>query len=274
MIDVSLAFKAAMQDPIKKVTGYLTLQDGTNVLPSGDLEQYTIETVGGSKATGGLLKTTMRKCSITLIGEHTGLQGISMDVFYGVEVDSAFEYALLGKFEVSEIIFKRDEDKTELIAYDNMQKFYSDYSAVATFPTTLFNYLQAVCSGAGVELENDTLYNGELPIDEDYYTDIQDTKFRDVVEDIAEASATQARILPNGNLYLAAINDTGETVTYDNLLKYSTGDKWGGVNSIVLSRSPSNDNVYKRDEADIVSPTNRNILDFAKFRQTYTEGEA
>jgi len=274
MINVSPAFKTAMQDPIKRVTGYLTLQDGTDILPTGDLEKYTIETIGGSNTTGGLLKTTMRKCTIILLGSHLDLQGVSMDVFYGVEVTGAFEYALSGKFTVSEATFNRDENKTELIAYDNMQKFYIDYSAVAVFPTTLFGFLRAICSGAGVELENTTLYNGDLPIDEDYYTDIQDTKFRDVVEDIAEVSATQARILPSGNLYLAPINDTGEVITYENLLKYSTGDKWGSVNSIVLSRSPQNDNVFKQDEADINSPTNRNILDFNKFNETYSAGGA
>lgn len=274
MINVSPAFKTAMQDPIKRVTGYLTLQDGTDILPTGDLDKYTIETVGGSNTTGGLLKTTMRKCSITLLGSHTELAGVSMDVFYGVEVASVFEYALLGKFTVADVTFNRDQNKTELIAYDNMMKFYTEYSAVAVYPTTLFGFLRAVCSGAGVELENTTLYNGDLVIDEDYYKDITDTKFRDVVEDIAEVSATQARILPSGNLFLAPINDTGEVITYDNLLKYSTGDKWGGVNSIVLSRSPQNDNVYKRDDVDINSPTNRNILDFNKFNQTYTAGGA
>jgi len=274
MLTVSSDFKTNMQDPIKKVTGYLTLQDGTDILPDGDLVKYTIDTIGGSKATGGLLKTTMRKCSITLLGSHTDLQGVSMDVFYGVEVSSEFEYALSGKFTVSEVTFNLDENKTELIAYDNMQKFYSDYTTVTTYPTTLFVFLQAICSGAGVELENTTLYNGDLPIDEDYYKDIPDTKFRDVIEEIAEVSATQARILPNGNLYLAQINDTGEVITYDNLLKYSTGDKWGSVNSIVLSRSPQNDNVYKRDDVDINSPTNRNILDFNKFNETYSAGGA
>lgn len=265
MLSVSTGFKDALREPIKRVSGYLVLPDGSQVTAGGDLINYSID------STGEHLKTAMSRLKATLIGEHD-LKNQMVDVYYGVEVNGDFEYALKGKFTITDSAYKKDGNHTELEGYDNMLKFQQEYTVISDFPVTLLEYLEAVCSGAGVVLENEDLYNGTVVITEDLYSNISDTTFRDVLREICEVSGTNGRILPNGHLKLETIQETGETLTYDNLLRYTIGEKYGGINSLVLSRQPQNDDVFIQDEADIQTPTNRNILDLTKFNVTYTEG--
>lgn len=268
MLNVTSDFKTAVQAPIKRVSGYLVLPDGTEIAADGDLGKYTID------STGDFLKTTMSRLTATLLGQYDTIKGSMIDVYYGVYRDAAWDWQLKGKFTITEAVFKKDDNTTELEGYDNMLQFQKAYTSVSDFPVTLIDYLQAVCSGAGVQLDNETIYNGSLDIPEDYYIDIPDTTYRDVIEDICEVTGTNARILPNGNLRLEGIVDTGETLTYDNLIKYTLGDKFGGINSLVLSRQPQNDDIYLQDEVDINTPTTRNILDLNKFNVTYSQDEA
>lgn len=268
MLSITPDFKTGLQQPVKRVSGYLVLPDSTEIVAGGDLVKYSID------STGDLLKTAMGHFTATLLGQHDTLINSMLDTYYGVWHDDAFEYVLKGKFTITTASYKKDTNTTELEGYDNMLQFQKPYTSVSDFPVSLFEYLQAVCSGAGVELENTEIYNGSLDIPIDYYTDIQDTTFRDVIEDICEATGTNARILPNGNLILETIKDTGETLTYDNLIDYSLGDKYGEINSVVLSRQPQNDDIFLQDEVDINTPTTRNILDLNKFNVTYSAEEA
>lgn len=268
MLQVSSEFKTAMQNPDKRVKGYIVLEDGTEIRPEGDLQQFTIESAGK------LLKTAMSKLNLTLLTKYESLVGTTVDVFYGVYTENEeYEYIQLGKFEVTKAEYIEDQGITRLEGYDNMLKFHKEYTSVTDFPTTLYEFLQAVCSGAGVVLKNETIYNGELSVPEEYYAEIPDFTFRDVLEDICEVSASSARITPDGQLELVQIGDTGEELTYDNLLKYKIGDKWGEVNSVVLAREPQEDNVFLRDEDDINQPTNRNILNLERLEVTYSQGE-
>ena len=267
MLQVSQDFKDALQDPIKRVSGYFLLPDDTEITPDGDLVRYTIETRGEH------LKTAMSHLKATLIGKHDDLISTMLDVYYGVYIDDDFQYTLKGKFTITTAEFKKNENQTVIEGYDNMLQFQKEYTPVSDFPTSLFNYLEAVCSGAGVTLDNTSVYNGSLEIPEDYYEDIPDTTFRDVLREICEVTGTNGRILPNGSLRLEKSQETGETLTYDNLKRYKIGEKFGEINSIVLSRQPQNDDVFLRDEDDIQTPTNRNILDLTKFNVTYSGGE-
>jgi hypothetical protein len=267
MLQVTPSFKAAIQEPIKRVDGYIVLQDGTQVGSDGDLKSYTVN------STGDFLKTSMSQIKATLIGEYDNIKGTMIDVYYGVFVDSQWEYVLKGKFNITEASYKKDSDTTEFEGYDNMLHFIVPYSPVGLYPTTLLGYLSALCAGAGVVLENTAIFNGTLIVGEDYYKNISEYTFRDVLEDICEASASYAVIGANGNLQLRQVNQTGEIITYENLLSFNTGDKYGGINTLVLSRQPQNDDLYMRDEVDVNRPMTRNILDLNRFKVTYAAEE-
>lgn len=268
MLAVTSAFHTAQQAPIKRVAGYVVLQDGTELHDNSGLIKYSID------ATGDFLKTAMSHFTASLTGQRDDLVNTMLDAYYGVYHDDDWDWMLKGKFTITSAKYNQDTGSTDLEGYDNMLQFQQPYTSVSDFPIDLSGYLQAVCSGAGVVLENTEIYNGSLSIEADPYVDIQDTTFRDVLEDICEVTGRNARIIPNGNLRLDPIQDTGEVLTYDNLLKYSLEDKYGGINSLVLSRQPQNDDVYLQDEVDINTPTTRNILDLNKFNVTYSQDAA
>lgn len=267
MLAVTQEFKDALRAPVKRTSGYLVLQDGTQLLPSGDLQSYTIHSVGG------FLRTAMSKITVNLLGEHN-LTGSTADVYYGVEINGTFEYVLRGQFNIADAQYKKDKDTTVLTGYDNMLNFQTTYSTVGVYPTNLYTYLQAICSLAGVVLENTVIFNGDLEIAEDYYQSVGELTVRDVLEDICEASASYALINPLGHLELRQITTTGENLTYANMKEYEMGDYWGGINSLVFSRQPQNDDVFFRDDTDINSPTTHNVLDLNKFSVGYKTEDA
>ena len=268
MLTVTQQFKDAIKSPIKDVSGYIVLQDGTELRPEGDLQSYTIDSIGD------LFKTSMSKITVTILGEHR-LEGSAIDAYYGVYYDDQYNYVLRGKFQITEAVYKKDTETTVLTGYDNMMEFMKPYQRVSDFPTTLALFLQALAAGVGVPLNTETVYNGNLPMPEDYWATIPEATYRDVLKEICEVTVSNARINPQGELELIPItHDSGETLTYDNLIDYKLEDSWGKVNSLVLSRQPQNDDVFEQDEEAINAPTNRNILDLNKFNVGYTEGGA
>lgn len=263
MLTVTQQFKDALKSSIKDVSGYIVLQDGTELRPEGDLQSYTIDSIGD------LFKTSMSKITVILLGEHH-LEGNAIDVYYGVYYDDQYNYVLRGKFQITEAAYKKDTETTVLTGYDNMMQFQVGYTPVGAYPSTLYEYLQALCSLAGVVLENTEINNGTLIMEEDYYANVEEATARDVLEDICEASASLALINPQGNLELRQVEDNGEVLTYSELIQYKIEDYWGSINSLVLSRQPQNDDVFIRDDEDINQPTTRNVLDLTKFTVTYS----
>lgn len=271
MISVSPEFEQAAKAPTKEVSGYIVLQDGTEVTAGGDLEYYTIT------GTGAFLKTAMRKVVCSLLGNHEDMVDTAIDVYYGVKVSGEFEFILIGKFNITKAVYKKDQDSTELTGYDNMLHFTVPYVPVGEYPTTAYGFLTAVCAGAGVVLENETIYNGTVDVSEDFYQNVEEFTFRDVLEDICELAASYALINPEGRLELRQLSaEAVDGLDYENLIDLEVGDVHGGINSLVLSRQPQNDDVYLQDEDDINQPTNRNILALSRLDVTYTtpDGES
>ena len=266
MLTVSPTYKTAMQEPVKDVKGYLELADATKLDGSNDLVEFK------TQATGGLLKASMKQIDITLLGKHE-LLGVQLTAYYGVRIAGTYEYKSLGKFNILTAEYSKDKDTTKLTGYDNMVLFQRDYLPVSEFPTTLFGFTQSLAAGVGVTLTNTSLFNGALDMPEDYWATIPEATYRDVLNQICEVVVCTARIDVGGNLELIELdNPSGETLTYDNLIEYDLGKKWGGVNSVVLSRQPQNDDIFKQDEIDIRYPMNRNILDLEAFNVGYGVG--
>lgn len=262
--------KQALQAPVKRVVGRLEATDGTLHEPSDTLSSFTL------KGLGELLKTAITQIDVVLLGEHK-LKGQTIKAHIGVYDETLDEYVYTqkGVFNILEAEYSKDEDTTKLTGYDNMVEFMKPYQPVSDFPTTLAPFLQALAAGVGVPLNTETVYNGNLPIPEDYWATIPEATYRDVLKEICEVTVSNARINPQGELELIPItHDSGETLTYDNLIDYKLEDGWGKVNSLVLSRQPQNDDVFVQDEETINAPTNRNILDLNKFNVGYTEGGA
>lgn len=262
--------KTKAQAPIKRVLGRLEAPDGTLYEPSDNLASISIT------ATGQPLATSMAQLDVTLLGEHN-LLDTKLKAQLGTynDVTTDYDYVQLGDFTILKAEYSKDENVTKLTGYDNMVKFQVPYFAISDYPTTLYGFLASMCAGVGVTLATNDLYNGMLNIPLDYWIDIPETTFRDVLKEICEVSATSARINANGELEMVELpTDTGETLTYDNLIDYKFSDEYGAINTVVLSRQPQNDDVVMQDDAQVNFPMTKNILDLETAQVTYTMEEA
>lgn len=264
MIDID---KQAQQTASKRVVGRLEAADGTLYEPSGTLSSFKIQ------ATGEPLKTAMAQIDITLLGEHK-LVGETLNAYYGTYNGSDYDYTQLGVFNILKAEYSKDEDVTKLVGYDNMVQLQRPYETISDYPTTLYGYLASLAAGVGVTLATTEIHNGALDIPEDYYVNIPDFTFRDVLKEICEVAASSARMNAQGELEIIPLpDDTGETLTYDNLLEYDFSDDYGAINTVVLSRQPQNDDIVMQDDADINFPMTKNLLDLETAQVTYTMEE-
>ena len=244
MIAVSNDFKNAMKQPVKELKAYIET-DGEQITSNTDLIGFKIS------AEAGMCKTAMRKCEIKLLSDHSLLDK-EISLFSGVKLASGeYEYANYGRFLIVESNIQKDTGVTTLVGYDQMIKTSIEYEPQHSFPMTVYELAQEVCLVCGIELGTTDLVNGDWMIDIDLYQNINGTTYRDVIQQIAEATASTAIIGVDNKLYFKYIGEIEDTLEYSNLFSLKLEPKYGEINSVVLSRSPQEDNVALRNDDSI-----------------------
>lgn len=268
MIDVSPEIREAMQSPVKNV------QSTIQVLGDEESLQYTSNDVLQSvkiETAGYYFKTTMKHATIKLIGTDFDLVdkkiAISMDVLVidpeeGTEV---YRSVNLGYMTCVSMETNLENETTTVEAYDDMynlsQQAYIEGDI--EFPITVGGLIEAVADKIGFNLATDvtTLKNYDYTITEDLYAKINGVTYRSIMDEIAGATCTLAIFNADGELELRnPVLESDETWTYDNLLKVKVEPKFGPVNTIVLARTPQEDNVMVQDSEIVNAPSNQNIL--------------
>lgn len=127
-------------------------------------------------------------------------------------------------------------------------------------PITIDEYIKTICDHLGLIFKNygETYANSDKVINEEFYIAADGTSlnftFRDVFDDLAEVTASTIVINEeDGELEIRYINETNDTIDAEYLkdVKVDFGQKYGPINSIVLSRSAESDNVYLKDDESI-----------------------
>lgn len=246
MIVISDDFKTAMTQPVKELQAYIEGEDHS-IRDSDDLINFKIN------AEGGLCKSVMRKLEAKYLGDHN-LLGKWVTAGFGVKLASgAYEYLKYGSFLVSELTITKDTGETNIVAYDRMINAMKPYTALdIEYPVDLFTYTKKLCEACGLELGNTSFtVHGDWVIEGELWENINGITYRDIFVQIAQATASTCIVGADDKVYFKPITSTGERVTYDNLFKLKLEDKYGEINSVVLSRTPAEDNVYLRDEASV-----------------------
>ena len=246
MIAVSNEFKQAMKNPVKELQAYITC-DGQNIRSDTDLIQFKIS------ADGGLCKTVMRKLEAKFIGEHN-LLGKWVHVGFGVKLPSGvFENIDYGSFLVTETSSVKDTGVTTITAYDSMIKSMTAYSVLdVDYPIGLYDYTVQLCNKFGMILKNDSFnVHNDWQITQELWENIDGITYRDILQQIAQITCTTVIITNDDKVYFKPITETNETLTYDNMFKLKLEPQYGEINSVVLSRTPQEDNIYMRDEDSI-----------------------
>lgn len=168
-----------------------------------------------------------------------------------------FEYINLGNYIISkEPEYNADTQSYSHICYDKMLYSMKDYEKLdITYPITIREYINKICEYLGLVFKNknSTFANYDKQIKLDLY-DGYDYTFRDVFDELAQATASTICINENTDeLEIRYLNDTKDTIDEDYLKDINVGfsEKYGPINSIVLSRSAESDNVYLQDENSV-----------------------
>lgn len=160
-----------------------------------------------------------------------------------------YEYIDWGEFVVYDKEEKIDTRSLKLHLYDHMIDSHIKYVEnplnldYSTGDVTVLDLLRAICNKFGWTLRTFDFANANKIISEDKYATLTDFTYRDILDEIAAVAGGFIKII-NKDLYVAYPTDTGEVIDENDLEKLTIGKKIGAYNTMVLGRSPQEDNIY------------------------------
>ena len=244
------AFKEQIKEMGRELDSIITY--GDTVLGNEQLNAVT------PSFQGGILKSVMKQLDID---SNVPIPvGTILNYQFGVKVNGEYEYLDFGNYVVKDVEKQEDTMSYKITCYDKLLFSMKDYAKMPiTYPITIRSYINALCSFLGIRFanNNDTFVNYDKIIPNELYLDASGNSigytFRDVLDELAQVTASTICLNDNDELEIRYINDTGDTIDEEFLknVNVNFGERYGKVNSIVLSRSGESDNVYLRDEASV-----------------------
>lgn len=166
---------------------------------------------------GDILKSVMKQLDIDSNIEIP--KGTIVNYQFGVLVDEEFEYIDFGNYIVDKVEKQEDTNSYIITCYDKMLYSMVEYEELnVTYPITIRNYLNAICQKLGITFAsvNNTFANYNRQITQDLYVN-QGYTFRDVLDEIAQATGSTICINSNDALEVRYITDTHDTINEDYL---------------------------------------------------------
>lgn len=270
MLTVSDSFKQAMHQSTKSLRSKLIAGD-TVISDNDGLILFSIE------SDGYLFGSAVSIATVNLLGTNYDLVGRTIELKTSTKTDqinNTWEELSLGEFQVVEQQVDLEKGTTTLKCFDSLIAL-SKIPYIAgdlAFPNTIANIATQLATRHGLIIDETvaSLPNASQIIAEDPYAKISNLTYRDILNEIAGATGTMA-IIKNGKLYFQSAQKTSVCYwTYDHLKKINLKPKYGPINALVLARTPQEDNVALIDEASIMHPSTKNILNIASTPQSYT----
>lgn len=209
---------------------------------------YTVDEVDKMKT--GLLSATRIKYLIDKESRENISSASIINVQLGVRISEFedYEYIDYGEYVVYDKEEKIDTNSTKLYLYDHLIDTHIKYDDsplaldYSTGKVTVGILLKAICNKFEFTLKTPNFVNSNQVINEDKYAGL-DVTYRDILDEISAVAGGFIKIF-NKDLYVAYPEETGETIDENDLEKLTIGKKIGAFNSIVLGRSPQEDNIY------------------------------
>ena len=269
MINVTTAFKNAMKAPVKVVKATVAVVDGATYTSADNLVKLE------KQSTGYYFGVATQSIEVKLLGTSYNLLNQKIDVTLSVLTDMTnmvWADCDLGRFRVVEQTADLEKEMTTIKAYDAIGVMASKYytSGELDFPIAVNDLATRLAADNGMDYTAQELTNGTYQISEDLYANINNITYRDILAEVAGATASLASVsgVESTLTFTEPKQTVDETWTYDNLKKVKLEPKYGVVNSVVLARTPAEDNIAVRDETSIsenglteVKLANNEILD-------------
>jgi len=187
---------------------------------------------------------------IVTTGSQSGTHGL--ELVTGAS-SSTYEEIDYGTFKVVEEKVDMENEKKTLKLFDKMYESLQLYTLTPTYPLTMKAFLEAICTELGWTLGTSSFTHDDLSITAELFGG-QGLTYRQILEQIAEASATVMYFNTSDELILKTITNTPvDTITPSEMINFKLEPEWGELNSVVLSRMPQEDNIVQKDDASIVT---------------------
>lgn len=206
---------------------------------------------------GSILKSVMKQLDLDSNVEIP--IGTILTYQFGLKVGNSYEYINYGNYIVQNIEKKEDTHSWKITCYDKMLYSMTEYvtpkmnNVTITYPITILNYLRAICSETGIVFDsakNTGFANYDKEIPKELFLDENGNSlgytFRDILDQIAEVTASTICINSDDKLEIRYINTTNDTINEEYLkdINVNFGEKFGAVNTIVLTRSANSDSIH------------------------------
>lgn len=241
MRQVSNEFKLAVGGQNRQISSRLLVEGTPNFEISEELENFKIETAGAP------FGVSMKKLTAKVFSTEIDFIGKIITPEFSVN-----NHALkLEPFEIAEAKINLENGTTEISSFDAMLKTHRVYQKNAhIYPCSMGEFVEQICVSCGLELDSNFELPGQnLEIQIDYFEKIHQMSYRDILRQIAEV-AGGIFLARGGKLAFSKLlgGQIAVTLTDFDLKKLTLKEKTPPLNSLVLSRSPQEDNIYFRRE--------------------------
>lgn len=194
------------------------------------------------------------------------------EIFDGIWTGNQYEYISLGTFKLF------DEEGTDdffssVTAYDKLVLFNKEYNPNDTiYPITLYGLLENICLQAGLQLENDSIANGEKIIEENLF--VENETLKNVLNGIAQISGNFA-VISNDTLKLLLKTDTSLQLVKSQISDPEFKRTTWEINQVVLGMSDIEGEYVKfPNDAEITGNIHKLIINDNPFVYTQELREA
>lgn len=201
---------------------------------------------------GALYTSVMQGIELEVEGVYD-MKGKSLLVEFGVSYNgSAIEWLTWGTFLVKNHWNLAESKSTKIEAFDAMLKSHIAYDLTPTYPITVGNYLQAICTRLGITLATPTFTNSTVSIPDEKYAMLDNIIFRDVLDELAEVAGGIIHVRANGQLAVKYPTATSQSLN-SNVKTVDVEKLFGEVNTLVLATTPAEDNTLREDLTSIAT---------------------
>jgi hypothetical protein len=188
---------------------------------------------------------------IAVASEHNDIVTVKTPRF-GVKApgESDYNYKNYGTYIIKTSKYDDDAATLNLECYDLMIQSMIPYDIQLDYSAgvTVKNLLDAICLRLGWNIGYTTFTNSDVAIDREKFD--SSYTFRDVLDQIAQVAAGVIAFKDDA-LRVLYPTRTGEIIDASNLRSLTIGEKYGPINSVVLARTPQEDNIFAQDANSI-----------------------
>ena len=236
------AFKEQIKEMGRELDSIITY--GDTVLGNEQLNAVT------PSFQGAILKSVMKQLDID---SNVPIPvGTILNYQFGVKVNGEYEYLDFGNYVVKDVEKQEDTMSYNIVCYDKMLLSMYEYKSLdVVYPISVRNYINELCNHIGLVFANanDEFANYDKIIQSDLYKDLGYT-YRDVFDELAQVTASTICLNDNDEVEIRYITETNDEIDEEYLkdVNVNFGEKFGAVNTIVLSRTGNSDSIYYPEE--------------------------